>query len=85
MSLEVRITPSALAELEALHEPIISRVNEAMARLAAWPNVSGTKALHGEQKGHFRIRTGDWRIIFTVKGDIVIVTRIANRRDVYED
>jgi mRNA interferase RelE/StbE len=85
MSLNVRITPEALAELAALHEPILSRVNKAMARLAEWPEVSGAKPLKGKLKGRYRLRAGDWRIIFTVAGDVVLVTRIANRRDVYED
>ncbi len=85
MAMDVRITPTALAELATLHEPILSRVNRAMERLAAWPNVSGAKPLRGPLKGSYRIRAGDWRIIFTVVNDSVIVTRIANRRDVYED
>jgi mRNA interferase RelE/StbE len=85
MAAEVRITQAALTELTALHEPILSRVNRAMERLAAWPDVSGAKPLRGQLKGRYRVRAGDWRIIFTVTGDVVIVTRIANRRDVYED
>jgi mRNA-degrading endonuclease RelE of RelBE toxin-antitoxin system len=85
MSVKVRITPAALAELAALHEPVLTRVNRAMERLAGWPDVSGAKPLRGQLKGHFRIRTGDWRIIFAVTGETVIVIRIANRRDVYED
>jgi mRNA interferase RelE/StbE len=85
MPVKVRISPLALAELAALHEPILSRVNRAMARLADWPNVSGAKPLRGQLKGQFRLRVGDWRVVFTVAGDAVIVIRIANRRDVYED
>ena len=85
MSVKVRISPAALAELASLHEPVVSRVNRVMARLADWPNVSGAKPLRDRLKGHYRVRAGDWRIVFTVVGDAVIVVRIANRRDVYED
>ncbi len=85
MAVKVRITPAALVELAALHEPILSRVNRAMARLADWPEVSGAKPLGGKLKGHYRVRAGDWRIVFKPTGESVIVVRIANRRDVYED
>jgi mRNA interferase RelE/StbE len=85
MALQVLITPTALDELEALHEPILSRVNKAMERLADWPNVSGAKPLRGQLKGSYRLRVGDWRMIFMVTGEVVLVTRIANRRDVYEE
>lgn len=85
MSFDVRITPKALAELAALREPIVSRVNSVMQRLTDWPNVSGAKPLRGNWKGCYRVRTGDWRIVFQVVGNLVIVQSIADRRDVYEE
>jgi len=65
--------------------PVLSRINRAVERLANWPSVSGAKPLRGGLKGHYRLRVGDWRIVFTITGDVAVVTRIANRRDVYED
>jgi mRNA interferase RelE/StbE len=85
MPKEVRMTPAALAELESLQEPILSRVNRAVERLKDWPAVSGAKPLRARLKGYYRLRVGDWRIIFRATEEAVIVTRIANRRDVYEE
>jgi len=34
--------------------------------------------------GHYRIRTGDWRIIFRLVKPNVIVVRIKHRSEVYE-
>jgi mRNA-degrading endonuclease RelE of RelBE toxin-antitoxin system len=85
MAVEVRITPSALSELSALHEPILARVNGVMERLQDWPNVSGAKPLRGSLKRSFRVRTGDWRIIFRVAGNVLTITAISNRKDAYED
>ena len=37
-------------------------------------------------EGHARIRTGDYRVIFRIEGDVeIIVLRIADRRDAYAD
>lgn len=47
--------------------------------------MSGAKPLRNEWKGHYRIRIGDWRVIFKVVRPNVIVVRVANRRDVYEE
>jgi mRNA interferase RelE/StbE len=33
--------------------------------------------------GGFRLRSGDWRALFTVKGDEMAVYRIGHRREVY--
>lgn len=37
------------------------------------------------QEGHFRIRVGDWRVIFRHVAPDVIVVRIMHRSRVYED
>jgi mRNA-degrading endonuclease RelE of RelBE toxin-antitoxin system len=54
-------------------------------RLALWPAVSGAKALSGNWAGHYRIRTGDWRVIFRAVTPQIIVVRIKHRSEVYED
>ena len=63
---------------------MIRRLNEALERLERWPEVSGAKPLRGNLKGCFRLRCGDWRIVFRPVGDDVVVMAIDNRRDVYE-
>lgn len=54
-------------------------------RLEAWPNGSGAKALSGSLAGWYRLRTGDYRVRFRVKGENVIVDRIGHRSDFYDD
>ena len=85
MEIEVRISQEALRTLETLHEPILARVNGVIERLGDWPEVSGAKPLRGRMKGWYRVRTGDWRIIFTVTGRVLLITAISNRKDAYED
>jgi mRNA-degrading endonuclease RelE of RelBE toxin-antitoxin system len=34
--------------------------------------------------GNYRIRTGDYRIVFTVRGDEVIIWKIGNRGGIYD-
>jgi mRNA interferase RelE/StbE len=47
--------------------------------------VSGAKPLRADLVGHYRLRVGDWRIVFRVQGQDVIVVRIAHRKEIYED
>lgn len=62
------------------------RVEEVVGRLEKWPHVSGVKWLTSDWKGHARIRTGDYRVIFRLANDDAIeIVRIANRRDAYAD
>ena|ERR1700690_159118 len=79
------ISPDARQEFVALPVDIQERVRGLAQRLLKWPDVSGAKPLRGEWKGCFRLRTGDWRLIFRPAGDEIWIVRISHRREVYED
>jgi mRNA interferase RelE/StbE len=84
---ELRVTAGARSQLESLPLRMQARVQDVFLRLVRWPDVSGLKPLRGKLRGAYRIRAGDWRVLFTVDegAERVTVFRIANRRDVYED
>lgn len=86
MAAAVRITASAQAEFDALPPTIRARVAAVFARLTNWPDVSGAKPLKGNLKGSYRIRTGDWRVVFRPSADdqIVTVWKIGHRGGVYD-
>ncbi|HSU67051.1 MAG TPA: type II toxin-antitoxin system RelE/ParE family toxin [Tepidisphaeraceae bacterium] len=80
----VIIAPAAQKEFEQLPLPIQARVLAIFARLENWPNVSGWKALRGNLARSYRIRTGDYRVVFSVTGDVVTVWKIGYRGSVYD-
>jgi mRNA interferase RelE/StbE len=82
----VIVTPAARAEFNDLPLPVQPRVRAVFKRLENWPNVSGAKPLRGKLAGHFRIRTGDYRVIFycTNSNDTVTVWKIGYRGDIYD-
>jgi mRNA-degrading endonuclease RelE of RelBE toxin-antitoxin system len=79
----VDLTASAHKDFQALPKVIKLRVRKLILRLAKWPKVSGAKPLSGELAGSYRLRTGDYRVRFRVKGETVIVDQIGHRRDFY--
>lgn len=81
----VAISQTALEDLEELPKSINDRILRIFERLADWPNVSGARALSGNRAGSYRIRTGDYRLLFRVEGDEILIERVAHRRDIYED
>ena len=82
---EVRITPDAASQLEALPPVIHSRVLKVLERLRSWPTLCGVKPLRGRLAGSFRVRTGDYRVQFRVRSGGVIVERIGHRDRFYEN
>ncbi|MGC8553725.1 MAG: type II toxin-antitoxin system RelE family toxin [Phycisphaerae bacterium] len=81
----VKITPGAAKGLEDLPNVIHRRVMAVMAQLERWPEISGAKPLSGKLAGHYRKRTGDYRVQFRVDGDMGVIERVGHRDGFYED
>jgi mRNA interferase RelE/StbE len=81
----VRLAADAQEDFDALPSTIKGRVLAVFERLQRWPSVSGAKPLRGEWSGHYRIRTGDWRVIFRPVSPDVVVVRVKHRSQVYEE
>jgi mRNA-degrading endonuclease RelE of RelBE toxin-antitoxin system len=80
----VTFEPAAARQFLALPERIKSRVLGIIARLEMWPEVSGVKPLRGQLGGHYRIRTGDYRVQFRLAGAEVVIERMGHRDGFYE-
>lgn len=83
MDYEVLLLPAAARELRKLPPELHPRITTALASLKD-PRQHGAAKLQGSDD-RWRIRVGDYRIIYRIDDDIyqVIVNRIAHRRDVY--
>ena len=80
----IRLTSPAEKGLYALPKSIRCRVNGLLDRLEKWPAVSGAKPLRGKLAGHYRLRTGDFRVQFRVSGEDIIIEHIGHRDKFYD-
>ena len=80
----VGMTSEARADLASVPVTVLARLESVVDRLERWPSVSGAKPLRGKWKGHYRVRTGDWRVIFRAAGADVTIVRVMHRSRVYE-
>ncbi|MEU8258321.1 type II toxin-antitoxin system RelE/ParE family toxin [Micromonospora inaquosa] len=80
----VQIDRSAAKLLRKLEPPVQARLVAAIAALGADPRPEGVKALAGH-RGLFRVRVGDYRVVYTVNDSIlvVLVVHLGHRREVY--
>ncbi len=72
----------ALSDLEKIHPRHRTQIIRKIGRLE--------HGLHGDIKrlnqadAAYRLRAGDYRVLFDVAGDVIVVRRIGNRRDIYD-
>lgn len=80
----IELRPAAVRALRKLDPQIRLRVHGAIALLAQDPRPPASRPLKG-RPGR-RVRVGDYRIIYTVADDVllVVVITLGHRRDVYE-
>lgn len=80
----VVIPNSVRKTLEALEEPLRTRIVRRLDALASNPRPRGAVKLTG-QRTIFRLRAGDWRIVYEVRDAelVVLLVRIGHRREVY--
>ena len=78
---------SAEKDLDNLSPDIIRRVIKAIGNLSVDARPSGCKKLSAANENLYRIRTGDYRIIYAVADEIKIVNirRVRHRKDVYRN
>ena len=76
---------SAEKELRAVPSPYLRKVVDKIQSLSEDPRPYGTQMLKGDDR-YFRIRQGNWRIIYEVNDTAkeITVIKIGHRREVYE-
>ena len=81
---QIAFTPAAQRQLASVDPPTQRRIVHRIEALGAAPRPPGAEALKGGQ-GELRIRIGDWRVIYVVRHDklVVLVIKIGHRSDVY--
>jgi mRNA interferase RelE/StbE len=80
----VEFRRSAKKDLGRLHPVVQRRVVRAAESLAIDPRPPGCRKLHGSDNA-FRIRMGDYRVVYTVDDAVLIVAieRVRHRGEVY--
>ncbi len=84
MNYVLRYEKHVLKDLDRIPPKDLARIDKTIQALALQPHPTGAKKLVGEEN-LYRVRQGDYRIIYTVdhKAGIVSILGIRNRRDAY--
>jgi mRNA interferase RelE/StbE len=81
----IRILKAAAQDLERLDKPIGRRIVQRINWLAANLDAIRLEPLTGELTGFYKLRVGDYRVIYEVLWDegIIVIHAIGHRREIY--
>lgn len=80
---KIILTRRALKDLEKIDAKSKTRIGDKLKILINDP-IGASKKLSIPIIGTYRFRVGEYRIIFDVENDTVIILRIGHRKDIYK-
>ncbi|MEK6577963.1 MAG: type II toxin-antitoxin system mRNA interferase toxin, RelE/StbE family [Bdellovibrionota bacterium] len=79
----VRWSNNALANLDTLDFVIRGRILGKVSWLRKNFSEIVPEELHREFKGLYKLRVGDYRVVYSIRKDIITIEAVGHRRDVY--
>ena len=83
MMYKVVLTQRALRDLENLDREMQNRIAKKLNGYAKEP-LKYAKKLITPKIGTYRFRIGDYRVIFDIDGENIVILRIGHRKDIYK-
>lgn len=84
MAFQLLYHPEVRADIAKINEKLKTRIRKAIeTRLAVAPQQYG-EPLRKTLKGYWKMRVGDYRIVFKISGNEILILAILHRKTVYE-
>lgn len=81
---KIEWTEGAIKDLEKLDKIIARRVLKKITWLSKNFEQVVPEPLSGELKETYKLRVGEWRVVYTAEGKAVIIQFIGHRREIYK-
>jgi len=78
---EIEFTSAAIRQWRKLTATTRGQIDLKLKAFAS-TGLGDVKALKGAPG--MRLRSGEWRVLFTIKGDTITIHAVGHRRDIYE-
>ena len=81
--MKVNIRKSAIKDLKKIDRNDRRKIHSKISTLSEFPNISNVKKLTNFEPA-YRLRAGNYRILFDVSEDSVEIGRVLHRKDSYK-
>ncbi len=82
---QITYSRDAIRTLQRIPTNVAATIRAKIEQYAAEPAslANNVKALRGE-RGYYRLRVGEWRVVFSESGRVLLIVRIAPRGSAYD-
>ncbi len=76
-------THRAIRDIDALDTKVKQRIGKTLRRYEPDP-LKHAEPLRQSELGSYRFRIGDYRVVFDLEGDQIVILRVGHRREIYK-
>ena len=82
---KILFTKQAYKSLRRIPSDIVGRIRERLGQIAKDPYAQNPNVTKLQNRPGYRLRVGDWRVIYDVQEDelIILVIKVGSRGDIY--
>jgi len=81
---KVEWTEGTIKDVEKLDKPVAQRILRKINWFSRNFEELALEPLSGEFKGMFKLRVGEWRVIYTVAGETAVIQFVGHRKEIYK-
>ena len=84
-SYTIKLDRKVKKDLKSISSQDIQRIKSAIQQLSNNPRPNGCTKLKGKKQDYYRIRVGNYRVVYSIEDEIllVLVVQIGHRREIY--
>ena len=80
--MKIELRKSAIKDLKSISEPYKTKLHNKILELQKFPNLQNIKKLTNFEPA-YRLRVGNYRVLFDVIDDTIIIGRVLHRQNSY--
>ena len=80
--MKIELRKSAIKDLKSISEPYKTKLHNKILELQKFPNLQNIKKLTNFEPA-YRLRVGNYRVLFDVSDEIIIIGRVLHRQNSY--
>lgn len=74
----------ALDDLQKIDRPIVKRILKKISWLSHHFDNITPESLSGDMSGQFKLRVGDWRVVYIIESDTIVIKAVGHRREIHK-
>ena len=85
MAYNIQYDPKVFKQLSKLDKNEVKAILEKIENFAQEPVITQIKKLKTPFEGAYRLRAGNYRVVFYLDNDLMLISKVAHRKNVYDE